>query len=64
MTLAEPIALLFLGLSVPILLLYLLRQRRPTVRMSSLLLWEGILSDKEKKPALSRLRRLLSLLAL
>src|SRR5436190_15431739 len=62
MSFASPMALLFLGLFVPVILLYLLKQRRRPVEVSTLLFWDKILRDEQTVTALTRLKKLLSLL--
>lgn len=62
MGIAQPAALLFLGLGVPIVLLYLLRQRRRRIPVSTLLFFEQVIRDEEGAAKLSRLRKILSLL--
>lgn len=59
---AQPQALLFLGLLAPIVLLYLLKQRRRRVQVATLLFWEDLLRDAHRVTAFTRLRKLLSLL--
>ena len=61
MNFAAPIALLFLGLSIPVILLYLLKQRRQRVEVSTLLFWDKILRDEQTVTSLTKLRKLLSL---
>jgi hypothetical protein len=55
-------ALLFLGLFIPVILLYLLKQRRRRVEVSTLLFWDKILRDEQTVTSLTRLKKLLSLL--
>ena len=68
MGLLTPLALAFAALSAPILLLYMLRLRRQEVLVSSTLLWQRLLRDREANRPWQRLRRnllmLLQLLAL
>ncbi len=59
---AQPQALVFLGLLAPIVLLYLLKQRRRRVQVATLLFWEDLLRDAHRVTAFTRLRKLLSLL--
>ncbi len=61
MSFAAPIFLAFLGLGVPIVLLYLLKQRRRRVEVSTLMFWDRILRDEQSVTSLTRLRKLLSL---
>jgi hypothetical protein len=62
MSLAAPIALAFFGLFVPVILLYLLKQRRRRVEVSTLMFWEKILRDEQTVTSITRLKKLLSLL--
>jgi len=62
MTFAAPIALAFLGLFIPVILLYLLKQRRRRVRVATLLFWDKILKDEQSVTSLTRLKKLISLL--
>lgn len=55
-------ALLFLGLCVPVILLYLLKQRRRRVEVSTLMFWDQILRDEQSVTSLNKLKKLLSLL--
>src|SRR5262249_27148982 len=68
MTFLSPFALLLSALSVPLLLLYFLKVRRRQMRVSSLLLWEPALRDREASTFFQRLQRdpllLLQILAL
>lgn len=59
---AQPLALAFFALFIPIILLYLLKQRRRRVQVSTLLFWDQILRDEHRVTSLTRLRKLLSLL--
>ena len=59
---AHPIMLAFLGLFLPIIALYLLKQRRRRVQVATLLFWDKILKDEQTVTSLARLRKLLSLL--
>lgn len=59
---AHPIMLAFLGLFLPVIALYLLKQRRRRVRVATLLFWDKILKDEQTVTSLARLRKLLSLL--
>ena len=54
--------LAFLGLFLPVIALYLLKQRRRRVQVATLLFWDKILKDEQTVTSLSRLRKLLSLL--
>src|SRR5262245_27084149 len=68
MSFLSPLALLLSTLSVPLLLLYFLKVRRRPVRVSSLLLWDPALRDREASTFFQRLQRdpllLLQVLAL
>lgn len=57
-----PLALAFAALSIPILILYMLRLRRRDVLVSSTLLWRRLLRDREANVPWQRLRRNLLLL--
>jgi len=52
-----PLALAFAALSIPILILYMLRLRRRDVLVSSTLLWQRLLRDREANAPWQRLRR-------
>ena len=58
----HPIMLAFLGLFLPVIALYLLKQRRRRVQVATLLFWDKILKDEQTVTSLARLRKLLSLL--
>ncbi len=58
---AQPLALAFLGLGIPVILLYLLKQRRRRVLVSTLLFWDQILREEHRVTSVTRLRKLLSL---
>jgi hypothetical protein len=62
MAFAQPWALLFFLLFIPIILLYLLKQRRRRVQVSTLLFWDQILRDEQSVTSFTKLRKLLSLL--
>jgi uncharacterized membrane protein len=68
MNFLSPLALLMATLSVPLLLLYFLKVRRRQMRVSSLLLWDPSLRDREASTFFQRLQRdpllILQLLAL
>jgi hypothetical protein len=57
MNFLAPVALLFGLLAIPILALYLLKLRRREVKVSSTLLWEQVLSDREVNAPWQRLKR-------
>jgi len=62
MSLLTPLSLTFAALAIPILLLYVLRLRRRDVLVSSTLLWQRLLRDREANAPWQRLRRNLLLL--
>lgn len=62
MSFAFPLALCFLGLFLPVILLYLLKQRRRRVQVSTLLFWDRILRDEQTVTSITKLKKLLSLL--
>ena len=68
MSFLSPLALLLSTLSVPLLLLYFLKVRRRQMAVSSLLLWDSALRDREASTFFQRLQRdpllLLQILAL
>src|SRR5207249_5273402 len=68
MNFLSPLALLLSTLSVPLLLLYFLKVRRRQLTVSSLLLWDPSLRDREASTFFQRLQRdpllLLQILAL
>ncbi len=57
-----PLALTFAALSIPILILYMLKLRRRDVLVSSTFLWQHLLRDREANVPWQRLRRNLLLL--
>jgi Ca-activated chloride channel family protein len=57
-----PLALTLAALSIPILVLYMLKLRRRDVLVSSTLLWQRLLRDREANAPWQRLRRNLLLL--
>ena len=57
MNFLSPFALLLGTLAVPLLLLYFLKVRRRQMRVSSLLLWEAALRDREASTFFQRLQR-------
>jgi Ca-activated chloride channel homolog len=62
MSLLAPLALLLGLLAGPIILLYMLRLRRQEMPVSSVMLWEKLLRDREANAPWQRLRRNLLLL--
>ncbi|MGD2078020.1 MAG: BatA domain-containing protein, partial [Chloroflexota bacterium] len=57
MSLISPLALILSLLAVPILLLYMLRLRRREVPISSIMLWQRLLLDRDANTLWQRLRR-------
>ncbi|MCL5994425.1 MAG: VWA domain-containing protein [Chloroflexi bacterium] len=57
MSVLNPIALLFALLAIPIILLYLLRLQRREQTVSSTLLWQQVVLDREANTLWQRLRR-------
>jgi uncharacterized membrane protein len=57
MSFLSPLAFAFFALSLPLVLLYFLKVRRRERRVSSLLLWEAILRDREASTFFQRLQR-------
>ena len=57
-----PVALAFAALSIPIFILYMLKLRRRDVLVSSTLLWQRLLRDREANAPWQRLQRNLLLL--
>lgn len=57
MTLLNPTALILGALALPILLLYMLKLRRRRVEISSILLWQMLLRDRQANTPWQRLRR-------
>ncbi|MBI4561657.1 MAG: VWA domain-containing protein [Candidatus Rokubacteria bacterium] len=68
MSFLSPLAFLLFSVSLPLVLLYFLKVRRRELRVSSLLLWEASLRDREASAFFQRLQRdpllLLQILAL
>lgn len=62
MSFAQPWFLFGFALFVPVILLYLLKQRRRRVEVSTLMFWDKILRDEQTVTSLTRLKKLLSLL--
>jgi hypothetical protein len=62
MSFAAPLALAFLGMFIPVILLYLLKQRRRRVEVSTLMFWDKILKDEQTVTSITKLKKLLSLL--
>jgi hypothetical protein len=57
MSFLTPVALALLALSIPILLLWMLKLRRRDVTVSSTMLWSKLLRDREANAPWQRLRR-------
>ncbi|MBI1847497.1 MAG: VWA domain-containing protein [Candidatus Rokubacteria bacterium] len=57
MSFLSPLALAVFALSVPLVLLYFLKVRRRARRVSSLLLWEPVLRDRQASAFFQRLQR-------
>src|SRR5437868_13916478 len=62
MNLANPTALLWLGLVVPIVIFYILKIRLRRVPVSPTLFWRQIFEEKQPRSIWQHLRHLLSLL--
>jgi len=62
MSFLQPLAFLGFLLFIPVILLYLLKQRRRRVQVSTLLFWDEILRDEHRVASITRLRKILSLL--
>jgi hypothetical protein len=62
MTLLAPIALALSALAIPIIIFYMLKLRRREVTVSSTLLWQMVLRDRQANAPWQRLRRNLLLL--
>ena len=62
MLLLAPLALALAALAVPIIVMYMLKLRRREVPVSSTLLWQRLLRDREANAPWQRLRRNLLLL--
>ncbi len=59
---ATPIALAFFGLFIPVLLLYLLKQQRRRMQVSTLMFWDQVLGDEQSAVSFKKMRKLVSLL--
>ena len=57
MSFLSPLALALFGLSLPLVLLYFLKVRRREKRVSSLMLWDAVLRDREASTFFQRLQR-------
>ncbi len=62
MSFLAPLSLALLALAIPIVILYMLKLRRREVEVSSTLLWQMLLRDREANAPWQRLRRNLLLL--
>ena len=63
MSLANPLALLWLGLIVPVVIFYILKVRLRRVPVSTILFWRQIYDENQPCSLWQRLRHWLSLLA-
>ncbi|HLQ44107.1 MAG TPA: BatA and WFA domain-containing protein, partial [Planctomycetaceae bacterium] len=63
MSLANPLALLWLGLIVPVVIFYILKVRLRRVPVSTILFWRRIYDERQPRSLWQRLRHWLSLLA-
>jgi hypothetical protein len=61
MNLANPTALLWLGLALPVVIFYILKIRLRRVPVSTLLFWQQIFQEKQARSLWHRLRHLVSL---
>ncbi len=57
-----PSALAFAGLAIPIIIFYMLKLRRRPARVSSLMLWQQVIQDRQANAPWQRIRRNLLLL--
>jgi Ca-activated chloride channel homolog len=57
MSLLAPVGLLFSLLAIPILLMYMLKLRRREVRVSSVMLWQLLLRDRQANAPWQRIKR-------
>lgn len=62
MNLANPLALAWLAIALPVVILYVLKIRMRRVPISSIMLWNEIFDEKSPRSIWQRLRHLLSLL--
>jgi hypothetical protein len=62
MSLANPTALLWIGLAIPIVIFYILKIRLRRVPVSTILFWRQIFEEKQPRSIWQHLRHLLSLL--
>lgn len=62
MSFLTPLAFLGFLLFIPVILLYLLKQRRRRIVVSTLLFWDEILRDEHSVASITKLRKILSLL--
>src|SRR5439155_19460440 len=62
MSLANPTALLWAGLLIPVVAFYLLKTRRRRIPVSTGLFWRQIFEEKQRRSLWQRLRHLVSLL--
>ena len=62
MNLTNPMALLWAGLAIPIVILYILKIRMRRIPVSTVMFWQQIFEEKQPRSIWQRLRHLLSLL--
>ena len=62
MSFLTPLAFLGFLLFIPVILLYLLKQRRRRIVVSTLMFWDEILRDEHSVASITKLRKILSLL--
>src|SRR3954452_1997010 len=62
MSLANPTALLWLLLAIPVVIFYILKIRLKRVPVSTVIFWRQIFDEKKPRSLWQRLRHLLSLL--
>lgn len=62
MSFLTPLAFLGFLLFIPVILLYLLKQRRRRIVVSTLMFWDDILRDEHSVASITKLRKILSLL--
>jgi hypothetical protein len=62
MNFVHPIALLWAGLAIPVVVFYILKIRMRRVPVSTILFWRQIFEEKQPRSIWQRLRHLLSLL--
>ena len=62
MSLANPAALLWAGLALPVIVFYILKIRLRRISVSTVLFWRQIFEEKKPRSLWQRLRHILSLL--